>query len=160
MVWQYFCNSDYNIVTTPLQVICLNVTRRRRLEIENTGNREEGGVISPIPQIDGLSVDLGEWEEDNGSGVKKQDIANLLGGMREEINQGPDSFENFEEEDDSNNHPNEYDDNFEDVKFWALAQKKPVQLLFMKFYFCNKGSINDKQNKKYVSKLLHKYHYY
>ena len=62
------------------------VTPRRRLDTQNTGNGVEGGGISPIPQLDGFNGDLGEWEEDDGSGVTKTDIANLLKGMMKKIN--------------------------------------------------------------------------
>ena len=109
-------------------------TPRRRLETLNTGNgaeREDSlgakGGTSPIPQLDGLNGDLGEWEEDDGSGVTKTDIANLLKGMMKNINRLGDSddLKNIEDEGRSTQ-PNEGDENFEDVKIWALAQKKPV----------------------------------
>ena len=91
--------------------------------------RGGGGGISPIPQLDGFNGDLGEWEEDDGSGVTKTDIANLLKGMMENINRLGDSddLKNIEDEDRSTQ-PNEGYEHFEDVKIWALAQKKPVQL--------------------------------
>ena len=38
-----------------------------------------------------------------------------------------DDLKNIEDENRSTQ-PNEDDENFEDVKIWALAQKKPVQL--------------------------------
>ena len=65
--------------------------------------------------------------EEDGSGVTREDVFNLLKEMREEINKIGDTDDLKKiEDDDSSNQPNEGDDNFEDVKSWALAQKKPV----------------------------------
>ena len=65
--------------------------------------------------------------EEDGSGVTKTDIANLIKGFMEKLDTlgTTDDLKTIEIGERSNQ-PNEGDDNFEDVKIWALAQKKPV----------------------------------
>ena len=107
---------------------------RRRLEKRSSGNkidfndkREALGEMSPIPQIDGLEGEA----SDTSSGCTKTDIANLIKEMMNDMN----NF-HFGEKCDSNSLKNNVvmdekeginsveDDNFEDVKLWALAQKR------------------------------------
>ena len=112
-------------------------TPERRLENRNSGNakdlldkRETFGQISPIPQIDGLEGEASDLTlEEDGSGCTKTDIFNLLKEMQK-------SMKNFGEKCGSNSLKSSdgvgenvgtnsvEDDDFEDVKLWALAQKK------------------------------------
>ena len=112
-------------------------TPGQRLENRNSGNakdlldkRESLGQISPIPQIDGLEGVAGDKTlEDEGSGRTNMDIFNLIQEMRSSLKNfgekcGSNSLKSSDDVGENVGTNSVEDDDFEDVKLWALAQKK------------------------------------